>query len=182
MSEDNFEQMLNETFKPIHVGEVVGDVSEKDMRRVQIRETIRSHFEKEKELYGRGIKCLSLFFIDEVAKYRKYDDDGNEVNSEYGQIFEEEYTSILNEYLTLFNTPYEQYLRGIEVHQTHTGYFSIDKRGRKVDSSLKRGSDESDPDQPANLPAIFLTGPATDLRDGKYREKHAAKQTIFRKQ
>ncbi len=128
----------------IHVGEVIGDVSEKDMRRVQIRETIRSHFEKEKELYGRGIKCLSLFFIDEVAKYRKYDEDGNEMNSEYGEIFEQEYVSILNEYLTLFNTPYEQYLRSIDVHQTHAGYFSIDKKGRKVDSKLKRGSDESD--------------------------------------
>lgn len=128
----------------INVGEVVGDVSEKDMRRVQIRETIRSHFEKEKELYSKGIKCLSLFFIDEVAKYRKYDEDGNEINSEYGEIFEQEYISILNEYLTLFNTPYEQYLRGIDVHQTHAGYFSIDKRGRKVDSSLKRGTDESD--------------------------------------
>ena len=77
--------------KSISVGEVVGDVSEKDMRRVQIRETIRSHFEKEKELYNRGIKCLSLFFIDEVAKYRKYDEDGNEINSEYGDIFEQEY-------------------------------------------------------------------------------------------
>ena len=128
----------------IHVGEVTGDVSEKDLRRVQIRETIRSHFEKEKELYGRGIKTLSLFFIDEVAKYRKYDEDGNEINSEYGTIFEQEYTDILNEYLTLFNTPYEQYLRCIEVHDTHAGYFSIDKNGRKVDSSLKRGSDESD--------------------------------------
>ena len=128
----------------IHVGEVVGDVSEKDMRRVQIRETIRSHFEKEKELYGKGIKCLSLFFIDEVVKYRKYDDDGNEINSEYGDVFEEEYTSILNEYLTLYNTPYEQYLRGIDVQQTHAGYFSIDKKGRKIDSKLKRGSDESD--------------------------------------
>ena len=128
----------------IHVGQVSGDVSEKDMRHIQIRETIRSHFEKEKELYGRGIKCLSLFFIDEVAKYRKYDADGNEINSEYGEIFETEYTNILNEYLTLFNTPYEQYLKGIDVHQTHKGYFSIDKKGRKVDSSLKRGSDESD--------------------------------------
>ena len=128
----------------IHVGEVVGDVSEKDMRRVQIRETVRSHFEKEKELFGKGIKCLSLFFIDEVAKYRKYDEDGNEVNSEYGDIFEQEYVSILNEYLTLFNTPYEQYLRDIDVHQTHAGYFSIDKKGRKVDSKTKRGSDESD--------------------------------------
>ncbi len=128
----------------IHAGEVVGDVSEADLRRVQIRETIRSHFEKEKELFLKGIKVLSLFFVDEVSKYRKYDEDGNEINSEYGMIFEQEYMDILNEYLTLFNTPYEQYLRKIEAHQTHTGYFSIDKKGRKVDSSIKRGSDESD--------------------------------------
>ena len=78
----------------------IGDVSEADLRRVQIRETIRSHFEKEKELYSKGIKILSLFFIDEVAKYRKYDEDGNEINSEYGDIFEQEYTDILNEYST----------------------------------------------------------------------------------
>ena len=128
----------------IRVGEVIGDVSEKDLRRVQIRETIRSHFEKEKELYGKGIKTLSLFFIDEVAKYRKYDDEGNEINSEYGEIFEQEYRDILNEYLLLFNTPYERYLRSIEVCETHAGYFSIDKKGRKVDSTLKKGSDESD--------------------------------------
>lgn len=128
----------------IHSGEVRGDVTEMDLRRVQIRETIRSHFEKEKELYSRGIKTLSLFFIDKVEKYRKYDNDGNEINSVYGEIFEQEYMDILNEYLTLFDTPYEQYLRGIEAHQTHAGYFSVDKRGRKVDSSLKRGSDESD--------------------------------------
>jgi len=128
----------------IHTGEVLGDVSEKDIRRVQIRETIRSHFEKEKELYNRGIKTLSLFFIDKVENYRKYDEEGNEVNSEYGQMFEEEYISILNEYLTLFNTPYDQYLKRIDVHATHEGYFSIDKKGHKVDSKTKRGSDFSD--------------------------------------
>ena len=128
----------------IHAGEVAGDISEADLRRVQIRETIRSHFEKEKELFSKGIKVLSLFFIDEVAKYRKYDEDGNEINSEYGVIFEQEYTEILNEYLTFFNTPYEQYLRNIEGHQTHAGYFSIDKKGHKIDSSTKRGSEESD--------------------------------------
>jgi len=128
----------------ISTGEVQGDVSEKDIRRVQIRETIRSHFEKEKELYNKGIKTLSLFFIDKVENYRKYDYDGEEINSEYGEIFEQEYTDILNEYLTLFNTPYEQYLRDIDVHKTHAGYFSIDKKGRKVDSSIKKGSDVSD--------------------------------------
>lgn len=128
----------------IHTGEVLGDISEKDIRRVQIRETIRSHFEKEKELFDQGIKCLSLFFIDKVENYRKYDEDGNEENSEYGQMFEEEYNSILNDYLTLFNTPYEQYLRNIDVQKTHAGYFSIDKKGRKIDSSVKRGTDISD--------------------------------------
>lgn len=128
----------------IHTGEVVGDISETDFRRVQIRETIRSHFEKEKELYSRGIKTLSLFFIDEVAKYRQYDDDGNEINSLYGEIFEQEYTDILNEYITLYNTPYEQYLSNIETSRTHAGYFSIDKKGHKIDSTLKRGKDESD--------------------------------------
>lgn len=128
----------------IRAGEVVGDISETDLRRVQIRETIRSHFEKEKDLFSRGIKTLSLFFIDEVAKYRRYDEDGNEINSLYGEIFEQEYNDVLNEYLTSTNNPYEQYLRHIETNRTHAGYFSIDKRGHKVDSSLKKGSDESD--------------------------------------
>lgn len=125
-------------------GEVVGDVSETHMRRIQIRETIISHFEKELQLFEQGIKTLSLFFIDEVAKYRKYNDDGEEVNSEYGTMFEQEYTNILNDYITLEDTPYCRYLKNIESHATHTGYFSIDKQGRKVNSSTKRGSDESD--------------------------------------
>ena len=79
-----------------------------------------------------------------MAKYRQYDDDGNEINSLYGEIFEQEYTDILNEYITLYNTPYEQYLNSIEISRTHAGYFSIDKKGHKIDSTLKRGKDESD--------------------------------------
>ena len=126
-------------------GEVIGDVVEQDMRRIQIRETIQSHFEKEEKLFEMGIKTLSLFFIDEVAKYRQYDEDGSEVLGEYGQIFEEEYLNILNEYLTMFDTPYQKYLREIETADTHKGYFSIDKKtGRSVNSTLKRGSEFSD--------------------------------------
>lgn len=131
----------------IKAGDVVGDVSEKDIRRIQIRETILSHFEKEEKLFNMGIKCLSLFFIDEVAKYRQYDENGDEVLGEYGVMFEEEYISILNEYITLLDTPYQQYLKstGSDVHRVHKGYFSIDKRtGRSVDSQLKRGSEFSD--------------------------------------
>src|SRR5699024_1794314 len=84
----------------IKTGEVSGDVSESDMRRIQIRETILSHFEKEEKLFNMGIKSLSLFFIDEVSKYRQYDADGNEVMGEYEKIFEEEYLNVLNDYIT----------------------------------------------------------------------------------
>ena len=131
----------------IKAGDVVGDVSEKDIRRIQIRETILSHFEKEEKLFNMGIKCLSLFFIDEVAKYRQYDENGDEVLGEYGVMFEEEYISILNEHITLLDTPYQKYLKstGSDVHRVHKGYFSIDKRtGRSVNSQLKRGSEFSD--------------------------------------
>ena len=131
----------------IKAGDVVGDVSEKDMRRIQIRETILSHFEKEEKLFDRGIKCLSLFFIDEVAKYRRYDENGEEVLGEYGAMFEQEYRAILNDYVTLFDTPYQRYLKSTcsDAGRVHRGYFSIDKKtGRSVDSPLKRGSAFSD--------------------------------------
>lgn len=128
----------------IRKGDLVGDISEKDMRRIQIRETIISHMEKEEELFNRGIKTLSLFFIDEVAKYRAYDEEGTELLGEYGQMFEEEYRDVVNDYITLFDTPYQKYLKSIGVEDTHKGYFSIDKKGRAVNSSIKRGSDFSD--------------------------------------
>lgn len=131
----------------IYVNNVVGDVSEQDMRRIQIRETIISHFEKEEKLFNKGIKTLSLFFIDEVAKYRQYDENGDEVLGEYGKIFEEEYLSVLQEYRTLLDTPYQRYLADVclDEHAVHRGYFSVDKKtGRSVNSELKRGSEFSD--------------------------------------
>ena len=131
----------------ISVGEVRGDVSEKDMRRIQIRETILSHFGKEEKLFDMGIKCLSLFFIDEVAKYRQYDENGDEVLGEYGVVFEQEYNSILNDKLTMEDTHYQKYLREMcsDEKAVHKGYFSIDKKtGHSIDSQLKRGSEFSD--------------------------------------
>ena len=121
----------------IKKGDVSGDVSEKDMRLIQIRETIKSHFEKEEKLFNKGIKTLSLFFIDEVAKYRQYNDEDQEVLGEYGRIFEREYNSILNKYINLFDTDYVKYLKSIAVKDTHKGYFSIDKNGRLVNSKEK---------------------------------------------
>lgn len=128
----------------IKKGEVLGDISEKDIRRIQIRETIKSHFEKEEKLFNQGIKTLSLFFIDEVAKYRQYDEDGNPGLGEYGKMFNEEYKLALNEYITLFDTPYQKYLKSINAEDTHKGYFSIDKNGKLVDGKIKKTTGMSD--------------------------------------
>ena len=129
----------------VHKGEVYGDSSLIAMQRVQIRETIASHFEKERELFKQGIKTLSLFFIDEVANYKSYNSEGEEVHGPFWKIFEEEYTNYLNDNLSLFEDSYQAYLRKFDATQVHNGYFSIDKKtGRSVDSETKRGSDLSD--------------------------------------
>jgi type III restriction enzyme len=133
----------------LQAGDVQGYVNELHFRRIQIRETIKSHFEKERALFHKGIKVLSLFFIDEVAKYRQYDQANNEQNGIYAEIFEEEYMKLLNEQLTLFAAdPYVQYLSAIQVRSTHKGYFSIDKKSsRFVDSKVSaRESDSDDTD------------------------------------
>ena len=130
--------------KQLRQGEVVGDVSEKAIQLIQIRETIKSHFEKERALFQQGIKTLSLFFIDEVANYKSYDTDGNEVQGPLWKMFEEEYMRYLNENLTLFEDDYQKYLRRFSAAQVHNGYFSIDKKGHSIDSEVKRGKDTSD--------------------------------------
>ena len=116
----------------LQAGTATNDLTEDDVRRLQIRETIKAHLEKERELYADGIKVLSLFFIDEVKKYRDYDQaDGK---GEYARIFEEEY---LNERQRIFDeldlTPkHREYLKKIDVAKTHNGYFSIDKKTERL--------------------------------------------------
>lgn len=128
----------------IRKGEVYGDSNEIAMQRVQIRETIASHFEKEQTLFEKGIKTLSLFFIDEVAHYKSYGSEGNEVQGPFWKIFEEEYTNLLNEKLSLFDSEYQEYLRRFDATHVHRGYFSIDKKGRSINSEVKRGATFSD--------------------------------------
>lgn len=128
----------------IEAGQAIGDVNEMALRRIQIREAIKAHFEKEQALFDQGIKVLSLFFIDEVAKYRRYD-DGGAVPGEYATLFEEEYNAALNEVMTLEDTAYNHYLKGIKTAQTHNGYFSIDKKtARLVDPEVGKRSSETD--------------------------------------
>ena len=137
-----FNQPVSNNTEPtvLKVGEMTGNVAEKDIRRIQIRETIRSHFKKEKEFFDQGlrIKVLSLFFIDEVAKYRAYDEDGNEVTGEYGKMFEEEYKTVMNDFVDINpNSYYQKVLlpTSNDISPCHEGYFSRDKKGKLTDSS-----------------------------------------------
>ena len=123
----------------IRKGEVVGDVTEENLQKMQIRETIASHFEKEASLFKQGIKTLSLFFIDEVKNYKDYDEDGEVVKGRLWKYFEEEYMRYLNEKLSLFDSDYQKYLRKYSAEEVHNGYFSIDKKGHAIDSVVKRG-------------------------------------------
>ncbi len=122
-------------------GEVIGDSNELNMQRVQIRETIMSHFEKERQLFKRGIKCLSLFFIDEVAKYKSYNEKGEEEKGVFQKIFEEEYEQLVNNQFHSEDEDYNQYLRRYHAREVHRGYFSIDKKtNRVVDGKVEKKS------------------------------------------
>ena len=117
----------------LRAGEATGDVSERDIRRIQIRETIKSHLDKEKQLFVQGIKVLSLFFIDEVVKYRDYGQPDEK--GEYARVFEEEYELLKAEYLSelaIDNEAYRMHLAGIDAAKTHNGYFSIDKKSNRL--------------------------------------------------
>lgn len=134
----------------IAAGDVIGSINEEHIRRIQIRETIKSHFEREKQLFYDGIKVLSLFFIDEVAKYKQYDDSGSAYNGEYAQIFEEEYNAALSEWqLAIGEDDYLKYLNNIKTEKTHAGYFSIDKKSNrmtncKIGDRKENTSDDAD--------------------------------------
>ena len=121
----------------IFAGDVIGRVSEEQMRRIQIRETILSHIERERQLFHRGIKVLSLFFIDEVANYKQYDAAGKPYNGIYADMFEEEYDDVMHSLqIAIGEEDYVHYLQSIKAADTHAGYFSIDKKGRMTDSKI----------------------------------------------
>lgn len=131
----------------IYAGNVIGKVSEEQLRRIQIRETILSHIQRERELFYKGIKVLSLFFIDEVAKYRQYDEIGQSTNGIYADMFEEEYNDIINHLqLRIGEEDYLKYLMAIPADKTHAGYFSIDKKGKMVDSKLENKKEKTTDD------------------------------------
>lgn len=129
----------------LYLGDVVGEVDEMQIRRLQIRETIKTHIERERQLFYKGIKVLSLFFIDEVAHYKEYDAAGQAVNGIFAQMFEEEYKDITENFQHEFNDDdYFKYLSAISAENTHAGYFSIDKKGKMINSKVGRKETTTD--------------------------------------
>lgn len=149
----------------IFPGDILNDKNDNTLRRVQIRETVLSHLKKEKQLFDKGIKVLSLFFIDSVERYRKYDENGEESLGEYAQIFEEEYNNAKGDFLDLFQQEYNDYLKNTDINKVHKGYFpsyfsylerdtpqrihegyfAVDKKKKRmIDPLLKKNSEESD--------------------------------------
>ena len=122
------------------------DVTEETKRRIQVREVIRAHIDKERELFRQGVKVLSLFFIDEVAKYRDYERE--DTLGDYARLFEEEYAGLVEEVLGELEldgatAAYKKYLRRDEARDVHQGYFSIDKKSKRlVDGELHKTGDE----------------------------------------
>ena len=133
--------------KKLFLGEIIGDVDEEQIRRIQIHETIVSHIERERQLFHKGIKVLSLFFIDEVAKYKQYDENGQSVNGMYAKMFEEEYKTVLKKYQFEFDDDeYRKYLNAITAESTHAGYFSVDKKGKLTDSKIANKKEKTSDD------------------------------------
>ena len=134
--------------KKLYLGDVIGSVDEEQIRRIQIHETIVSHLERERQLFRKGIKVLSLFFIDEVAKYKQYDEAGQPINGEYADIFEEEYNDAIRSLQLEFgdSDEYMRYLDSITAASTHAGYFSVDKKGKLTDSKLSDKKEKTSDD------------------------------------
>lgn len=129
----------------IFAGDVIGAVDEDQLRRIQVRETILSHIQRERQLFYKGIKVLSLFFIDEVANYREYDAAGQPVNGKYAAMFEEEYADVIGTLqLAIGDDEYLRYLQSIPAAKTHAGYFSVDSKGKIINSKVGRKETTSD--------------------------------------
>lgn len=121
----------------IWLGSAIGDIDDDIIKRFQIRKTIEEHLEKENRLNKRGIKVLSLFFIDKVANYRDYSKDGAIIPGKYATMFEEEY-----EYLIKQDRFKNNINRNISIGSTHNGYFAQDKKGKLKDTKGNTQADE----------------------------------------
>jgi type III restriction enzyme len=126
--------------RTLRLGEAQGGLND-DIMRVQIKNTIQEHLEKELRVNERGLKVLSLFFIDRVANYRYYDDNGQPCKGKIALWFEEFYQEFMK-------NPRYKALNSFDIEKVHDGYFSIDKKGQYKDT---RGDTKDDEDVYAKI-------------------------------
>ncbi len=133
----------------LNLGQAIGDIDQDALKRQMIRRTIKEHLDKELRLNSRGIKVLSLFFIDSVEHYRKYDTDGNQIKGKYALIFEEEYRRLIK------HPDYQILFKDVDVEtdaaDVHDGYFSIDKKGGWTETSEKNQGSRDNAERAYNL-------------------------------
>ena len=132
----------------------VGEINDRAIKRAQIRKTIEEHLDKELILNKRGIKVLSLFFIDKVANYRQYDNEGNPIKGPYAKIFEEEYKKVIQK--QKYSTLYKDIDLSLSPEEVHNGYFSVDKKGKVKDTrETKRGKIKTNKDDESTFNLIM---------------------------
>ncbi|MGO1044575.1 type III restriction-modification system endonuclease [Clostridioides difficile] len=124
--------------EPIGLNKAIGDIDEDIIKRYQIRKTIEEHLEKENRLNKKGIKVLSLFFIDKVSNYRDYCKDGAILQGKYATMFEEEYENLIKQDRFKNNIN-----KNISIGSIHNGYFAQDKKGKLKDT---KGNTQADDD------------------------------------
>lgn len=129
---DEYVLFVNQN-EPLRLNKVLGGVEDDAIKRLQIRKTIEEHLNKELRLRNRGIKVLTLFFIDRVDNYRIYDEADKPGKGKYALWFEEEYRSLIAK--PKYNTLFHDVDTTTLPEKVHDGYFSIDKKGRSVNTS-----------------------------------------------
>jgi len=156
-----FEKVVFANGDVLGIGDMFGGIETAAYRRVQIREAIKAHLQKEIALYPKGIKALTLFFIDAVANYRDYGATDGDTRGVYAKMFEEEYAKCVEEALyengTVIDPGLKQYWESIKPNETHDGYFAKDKKGRFVDKVSETDSGKKDKAESAAYDLI-LTG------------------------
>lgn len=133
-------EFIDFTVGRLYKGQERGGIKD-DLAAVQIKNTIKKHLDKELQLKGQGIKVLSLFFIDRVANYRTYSEDGKAVAGKYAEIFEQSYDELIK-------LPQYKELNVHPVKKLHDGYFSADKKGILKDTN---GNTQADDDTYAKI-------------------------------
>ena len=120
--------------KTLGIDESWGDVDAASLSRAMVRQTVEHHFRKELRNRPLGIKTLSLFFLNNVADYRAYDEDGTAKPGPLATIFEEEYAKLAAQprFQSLFAAV------PADAARAHDGYFSQDKKGRFTEPALNK--------------------------------------------